>query len=431
MALSSLSIYRQLLDDPVIKKFYDLISYLCTGTDPVIFLNLYNELFFTLASSNTSLASYIMDLIIFDDNPFSHCCTKGENCELLEDAARRDLKCLQFALEITPTVIKTQAKILCNLETKELAGLPEWEDWSNSQCSSGLQTKIKETLYSSGSWGECLPALKKFYPEVGAGIFACYYAFTWERAANSGFFKGIASPDPVRLKDLFGYEEERSEILENTQQFLKGYPANNVLLYGDRGTGKSSTVKAIVNEYHPRGLRIIEVPKNYLGDFPEITRELRERSQRFIIFVDDLTFEDSTENYTALKAVLEGGLESRPANVLIYATSNRRHLVKESFSDRAFSLDEDTGEIHESDSIQEKLSLADRFGITVIFTAPDQEQYLEIIEAIAKQRNIQIAREKLHREALRWATRHNGRSPRTARQFIDWLEGAVCCTPHG
>jgi predicted AAA+ superfamily ATPase len=225
----------------------------------------------------------------------------------------------------------------------------------------------------------------------------------------------------INMDDLYSYERERREVLENTLQFLKGYQANNVLLYGDRGTGKSSTVKALVNEYHGKGLRIIEVPKGYLSDFPEIIRLLRGRSQKFIIFVDDLTFDDSTANYTALKAVLEGGLESRPSNVVIYATSNRRHLVKERFSDRPDSLD--TDEIHKNDSVQEKLSLADRFGITVIFTAPDQERYLEIASALAEQRGLQVQQNILKKEALKWANRHNGRSPRTARQFIDWLEG--------
>ncbi len=304
-----------------------------------------------------------------------------------------------------------------------LDGLPEWTSPNSNppeDSAAGPQEKLKEAFFSGSSWEECLGELVRFYREVGAGIFARYRAFIWERRGESGRLKGIAFPDPVRLSDLYGYEEERAQVLENTLQFLRGYPANNVLLYGDRGTGKSSTVKALVNEYHSQGLRIIEVPKAYLGDFPEIIRILRGRRQKFIIFVDDLTFSDSTENYTALKAVLEGGLESRPENMLIYATSNRRHLVKEGFGDRP---DLETEEIHKNDTVQEKLSLADRFGITVIFTAPDQEKYLKIVSALAQQRGILAPQDLLYREALRWAERHNGRSPRTARQFIDWFEG--------
>lgn len=445
LALSSLSIYRSLLEDAVINKFVELINCLCAKKDAAAFLNLYNDFFFTLVSSDTSssFSKYIIDQIIFDDNPFSRRCTKGEEYSLLANAAKRDLKSLQHMAEISPAEIKAQAQTLYGLEESLLSELPAWNSYSPQRAAfqdtaaasgrksprdsvdniSGHQIEIKKKLYLSSDWSDCLTDLANFYRKSGAGIFAQYYAFIWERSANSGFLKGVAFPDPVKLSDLFGYENERAEILENTLQFLKGYPANNVLLYGNRGTGKSSTVKALVNEYHSYGLRIIEVPKAHLSDFSEIIRELRGRTQKFIIFVDDLTFEDSTENYTALKAVLEGGLESRPPNVLIYATSNRRHLIKERFSDRFEPLGDSSDEIHKNDGVQEKLSLADRFGITVIFAAPDQERYLNIVNALAEQRSIQVADKDMNREALKWATRHNGLSPRTARQFIDWLEG--------
>ncbi|MGB9793080.1 MAG: ATP-binding protein, partial [Thermacetogeniaceae bacterium] len=219
-------------------------------------------------------------------------------------------------------------------------------------------------------------------------------------------------------------EAERAEVIENTIHFLSGFPANNVLLYGDRGTGKSSTVKALLNEFHERGLRLVELPKEYLSDFPEVLRKLKGRCLKFIIFIDDLAFEDSAESYTALKAVLEGGLESRPSNVVVYATSNRRHLIKEKFSDRGgLHYGSPDDEVRAHDTIQEKLSLADRFGITVIFPSPDKEQYLKIVEGIAAKRGLNIEKEQLHEEALRWEKRNNGRSPRTARQFVDWLEG--------
>lgn len=438
LALSSLSIYRNLLEDTVIKKFVELINCLCAKKDAAAFLNLYTDFFFTLVSFNISFSNYIIDQIICDNNPFSQCCTKGEEYSLLANAAKGDLESLQHVAEISPAKIKAQAQTLYGLEQSLLSGLPEWEYHDpqgtvlhGAAAAPGLpvvnpswqQIEIKNKLAQSNNWSDCLPDLTRFYRKEGTGIFVQYYAFIWEHSANSGFFKGVAFPDPVKLSDLFGYENERAEILENTLQFLKGYPANNVLLYGNRGTGKSSTVKALANEYHSHGLRIIEVPKAYLGDFPEIIRELRGRMQKFIIFVDDLTFEDSTENYTALKAVLEGGLERRPPNVLIYATSNRRHLIKERFSDRFDPLGDSSDEIHKNDGVQEKLSLADRFGITVIFAAPDQERFLEIVNSIAEQRSIGMASKDLDRMALRWAARHNGFSPRTARQFIDWLEG--------
>jgi predicted AAA+ superfamily ATPase len=205
---------------------------------------------------------------------------------------------------------------------------------------------------------------------------------------------------------------------------LKGFPTNNVLLYGDRGTGKSSTVKAILNEYHTQGLRMLEVPKAYLADFPLIIRHLKNRTQKFIIFVDDLVFGDNEETYTSLKAVLEGGLESKTPNILIYATSNRRHLIKEYFSERAgLQSSNHDEEVHAGDSMQEKLSLADRFGISVVFSSPNQNRYLKIVKGIAARRNLDIDQERLHREALQWALWYNGRSARTARQFVDWIEG--------
>ena len=199
-----------------------------------------------------------------------------------------------------------------------------------------------------------------------------------------------------------------------------------MLLYGDRGTGKSSTVKALINKYYSEGLRIIEVPKEYLSDFPEIIRKVKDRPQKFIIFIDDLTFEDGETGYTALKAVLEGSVESKLENVVIYATSNRRHLVKEYFHERkGLGSSDPNEEIHASDSIQEKLSLADRFGITVVFSVPSQDEYLEIIRGLVKNRGIEIDGRELEEKALELERRHNGRSPRTARQFVDYLEGNV------
>ncbi len=416
LALSSLSIYRNLLMDPVIKKFSAVINCLNSEGDPLDFMNFYNDFFYSLASTDRSLRSYIIEQIIYDDNPYSDRCTRGKDCSGLAAAAAKDLNALQLIADLSSAAIKAEAQKLNGLDTSLLYALPDWELSENPASNPGIHQDIKELLDKSSCWSDCLPALSQFYREVGAGIFARYYAFYWD----GNKIQGVDYPDQIKLKDLFGYEKERAEVIENTRQFLQGCPANNVLLYGDRGTGKSSTVKALVNEYHHTGLRIVEVSKAHLGDFPEIVRILRGRAQKFIIFVDDLSFEDSTENYTALKAVLEGGLESRPDNMLIYATSNRRHLIRESFGDRSSP---DAEEIHKNDTVQEKLSLSDRFGITVIFTAPDQDKFLKIVSALAQQRGIDVPEELLHREALRWADRHNGRSPRTARQFIDWFDG--------
>jgi hypothetical protein len=233
---------------------------------------------------------------------------------------------------------------------------------------------------------------------------------------------GIAWPDPVRLSELVGYERERLPLLRNTEQFLAGYRANNVLLYGDRGTGKSSTIKALLNEYGDQGLRLIEVPRRALDDLPAVTANLRGRPERFIIFVDDLAFGTGEERHLDLKVLLEGGVEQHPDNVVVYVTSNRRHLLREFITADRGALDSQ-GEIHVGETVQETLSLADRFGLVVTFLAPTQDRYLAIVAALAEQRGLVIEPNDLQAKALQWATRHNGFSGRTARQFIDDLEG--------
>jgi hypothetical protein len=234
--------------------------------------------------------------------------------------------------------------------------------------------------------------------------------------------RGVRHPDPICLDELIGDKRQRDLIRRNTEQFLARLPANNVLLYGDRGTGKSSTVKALLNAYAERGLRLLEVGRSKLADFPTIVELLGEQPEHFILFVDDLSFDEQETGYKDLKAVLEGGLEVRPANVLVYATSNRRHLVMERQSDRAQPGDD---ELHGFDTVQEKLSLADRFGITLTFVTPDQEHYLEIVRGLAQRRGLAMPDEQLRARALQWATRHNGRSGRSARQFVDDLTGEL------
>ena len=241
----------------------------------------------------------------------------------------------------------------------------------------------------------------------------------WERFENEeeGHLREVIEPDPITLKELVGYELQKKDIIRNTEQFLKGIPANNLLLYGSRGTGKSSTVKAILNEYYSDGLRLIEVDKEQLGDFTRIIRLLKNKKQKFIIFVDDLVFAENEQSYSALKTILEGRVENRPDNIIIYATTNRRHLVKEKFSDR--------DDVHSKDTKEEQLSLADRFGMTISFYAPNQNEFLEIVDGIVEAKNIKVDKEYLHSEALKWEKWNNGRSPRSARQFINWLQGEL------
>lgn len=446
LALDSLTVYRQLLDgDRVIGRLRSLINCCITHTiETGVFLNRYGDFFADLADSGAdSLEDYLIEAILFHDNSFTRGLdSTGNPHASLAAAAAHDLDCLQQLTGLVPAVFKEHASKHSSGAGAPLAMVQELPEWQHRRgkgrgrrarrAPGGTgeapvrQEDLIDGIASSSRWSDMLESLIAWHRQHGAGIFARYRAFNWSPGGGEDCLQGIADPDPVTLSDLIGYEDERADVVENTLQFLDGWPANNVLLYGDRGTGKSSTVKALLNEYHKRGLRLLEVPKTRLFDFPEIIRRLRGRREKFIVFVDDLSFVDGEDSYTALKAVLEGSLEHRPDNVLIYATSNRRHLIGERFSDReglrsAGSPDE----VHAGDTVQEKLSLADRFGVTVIFPAPDQDRYLKIVEGIAARRGLRIDRSRLHRAALNWECWHNARSPRTARQFVDWLEGKI------
>ena len=257
-------------------------------------------------------------------------------------------------------------------------------------------------------WGDNTEALAAYHRVHGCGRFYKHIAFLW----RAGELLPVEHPDPIRLSNLKGYEYQRRIAIDNTLTFLNGFEANNMLLYGDRGTGKSSTVKALLNEYADKGLRMIEMPKEYLRELPDLTGYLAGTPMKFIIFIDDLSFSSNDDNFAALKAVLEGGLASRPDNVIIYATSNRRHLLKETFSDRQGD------EVHHGDTVQESVSLSDRFGISLTFLMPDKQRFLEIVEQMAEDHGLQTDKQRLLAAAERWALERGARSPRYARQFI-------------
>lgn len=262
--------------------------------------------------------------------------------------------------------------------------------------------------------GEALPfstgeELAAYYRENGYGFFARASAFA---VRSEREIRPVPHPDPIRLSDLPGYERQKKAILTNTLAFLAGKSANNILLYGDKGTGKSSTVKAIVNEYAPRGLKIVELPPKLVKMFPWLCERIAASPFRFIVFLDDLSFDQEDENFAALKAFIEGGLAGKPENLVIYATSNRRHLVRESFSSRQGD------DIHLRDTLETATSLSDRFGLEITFSVPDKDEYLYIVDELAAEYGLALPEDELHLLAERFALRRNGRSPRTARQFI-------------
>ena len=262
--------------------------------------------------------------------------------------------------------------------------------------------------------------LTQFYREYGVGDLGLHKAFRVDHGPDGVKIVPIRNIAHVYLEDLVGYEIPKQKLTENTEAFVAGRRANNCLLFGDAGTGKSSCVKAIANEYYEKGLRIIELYKHQFQDLNEVIAQIKNRNYKFIIYMDDLSFEDFEVEYKYLKALIEGGLEKKPANVLIYATSNRRHLIRENYSDKADRRDED---MHAGDTVQEKLSLVYRFGVTIFFGAPDKKQFQQIVKALAERNGLQMPEEDLFLLANKWELSHGGLSGRTAQQFIDFLLG--------
>ena len=422
--INSLCIYTNLKNDDVLKKYKDLLEYLNNEKvelDKAV--HYYNNFIFELLnkSKGSSLKKYIIDKIFLDNNSFTRMIdTNDFSNEYIIKQVKYELKVLEYICSINSTDLKEimlyKTKAI-DFEDELIRNLIDFEVDTNKEYDSYKTIdKLKLSILNCNGWGKSLNNIIEFYKQYGTGIFGEYRAFVWENEDGECYLRGVEAPDPVKLSDLVGYEDQKKKIIENTEQFLNGYNANNLLLYGQRGTGKSSTVKAIINEFYADGLRLIEVDKEKLVDFTKIIRILKNKNLKFIIFVDDLVFEDGEASYSALKTILEGGVENRSNNILIYATTNRKHLVKETFSERG-------NEIHSIDSIEEKLSLSDRFGITVSFYSPDQKEYLAIIDGIAEARKIDVEKEYLHAEALKWVRYQNSRSPRTAKQFMNWFEG--------
>ncbi|HET7559830.1 MAG TPA: ATP-binding protein, partial [Limnochordia bacterium] len=346
----------------------------------------------------------------------------GDDVSAWAPHVERELDTLQQLAERAPD------PIVAALEAAAGRAVFPWPDAALRPLGCARSSALPDTertahqLAEAPQWSGCVQALTNHHRAAGPGRFARTFAFIW----RDGALQPIDAPDPIRLDALTGYETQRAAVVRNAEKFVQGLPANNVLLYGDRGTGKSATVKALGWAFAAQGLRLVEVQKDDLEQLPAVLAQLPGAPLRFIIFVDDLSFGEGDERYKHLKALLEGSLSVRPANVLMMVTSNRRHLLPERHADRTegrFGTAED--EVHAQDGIQEKLSLADRFGLNVVFPSPDQEMFLRIVTDLARRRGLALASEELHRRALQWTRRQRGRSARTAVQFIDDLEGEL------
>lgn len=399
MALASLSIYKGILHRTVPGALYRLLW--SAGHSEQDFLNAWGDFFAALCERNGSenFSGCFTETALYDENPFSQACAAGQTDfpPAMLHAVERDLAILREVSFLTPEELLEGSGY-----AGELAGLslPKWKPGEPVPQLRGE---------------DCAAKTARFYRENGCGMYATYRAFIWRK----GKILPVAHPDATRLEDLKGYEIPRELAVSNTRAFLNGLPANNCLLYGDRGTGKSSTVKAILNEFYPKGLRMIEMPKESLRDFPVLVDQIAGVPMKFIIFIDDLSFSKQDDTFASLKAVLEGGLAARPENTLIYATSNRRHLIRETFSDR------EGDELHRSDTIQESLSLADRFGLSINFSLPDKEQFLSIVRRLAGQRGLDVEEQVLESGAEKWAIGRGGRSPRCAKQYIRYAEARI------
>lgn len=418
---ASLLLYQSVLQGEVGMAFLELLQAIrYTEADARGCLQAYGSYFHALAAKNQNWEDYLITQILFSENPFTRLAGVREFEDLppaLVAAVQYDLQILQSLYECSSASLSEWVQGVAYMPISPVV-------WYKEQELLGVETKFPAYLQELDNWGDAVEELAAYYRQCGSGLFAQYRAFRWQ----AGQFIGIRYSDPIKLSALVGYESQKDALLKNTEFLLSGEMALHVLLYGSRGSGKSSLVKSLLNEYSnasgkgkaQRSLRLLEVAKSDLKDLPKIVEHLRGVSQKFIIFVDDLSFEEDDDAFKALKVVLEGNLTARPQNVVVYATSNRRHLIREFFVDRPAPKDNE--EIHAWDTMQEKLSFSDRFGLTLTFEPANQKTYLKIVQHLAAQAEINITQEDLEFQALQWATRHNGRSGRTARQFIDFLK---------
>ena len=412
---ASLLVYQAALSNPPGQALLTLLQAIRhaernTTAENTECLRAYGDWFSALAHCKQSWQDHLLTQLLNANNPFTQQAQRSTLSDLppaLVAAAQHDLQVLQQLYACSSQHLSQLVKVSAHLATTPVV-------WSYAEAAH--LDGLRSTLHTTPNWSDALEPLAAHYRQHGIGLFAQYKALQWQ----VGELIGIASPDRVQVTDLVGYDAQKEALLKNTMFLLKGYPALHVLLYGSRGSGKSSLVKGLLHRYGEDGLRLIEVAKAALTDLPAIVERLRDLPQKFIIFVDDLSFEEDDDAYKALKVVLEGNVTARSQNVVVYATSNRRHLIREFFGDRPRPSDGD--EVHAWDTVQEKLSFSDRFGLTLTFEPADQKTYLQIIHHLAKQADIQLDSETLEYQALQWATRHNGRSGRSARQFIDFLK---------
>jgi predicted AAA+ superfamily ATPase len=366
--------------------------------------------------------NYLAYFLITNENPFSITCEKiGANEGSVNHFAHNDFAAVKALFDYDFSQIEEALGIDCFTQISNYQAIEKKELMYNKNVSEKVQAlsaQLEQALDVDGFF----EAVTGFYKDYGVGMFGLNKAFRiQDRTDGNLVFLPINNMDKVMLGDLVGYEIQKKKLVDNTKAFVEGKKANNVLLFGDSGTGKSTSIKAIVNEFYGQGLRMIEIYKHQFKDLSNVIAAVKNRNYKFIIYMDDLSFEEFEIEYKFLKAVIEGGVETKPDNILIYATSNRRHLIKETWNDRN-DVEQDNG-MHRSDTMQEKLSLVNRFGVTINYSKPSQKEYFDIVINLARRAGIDMSDEELKAEANKWELSHGGISGRTAQQFVYYLEG--------
>ena len=428
--IAKLVLYRNLGENSILMKLSGIFEDFDRGDCPnaELVAGIYDQIkrLLDLATDygfDTNLwHNYLAFILITNENSFSMTSEKvGANDGTVNYFAKNDFKIFKKLFDFDFSEIEEALDIDCFTIVNNYKAIGKKERMYNKNVSTKVQD-ISRAIEGAKDENDIFKIVTDFYKAYGVGMFGLNKAFRIVHPTNGDMqFVPINNTEDVRLDDLIGYEIQKQKIVENTEAFVAGRKANNALLFGDSGTGKSTTIKAIINEYYDQGLRMIEIYKHQFQDLSQVISQIKNRNYRFIIYMDDLSFEEFETEYKYLKAVIEGGLEIKPDNVLIYATSNRRHLIRETWTDRT-DLENNNG-MHKSDTMQEKLSLVNRFGVTINYSKPSQKEYFQIVVGLAEKNGIHMTEEELCAEANKWELSHGGISGRTAQQFINYLAG--------
>lgn len=365
--------------------------------------------------------NYLAFLLAMTETPFTLVCEKhGASEGSVQRFAKSDMEVFRQLLDYDFSSLENALGLDCFHVIEQYQAVEKKEQIYNKSVSEKVQ-ELSSSIEKAKTGEEMFSIVTEFYGRYGVGMFGLNKAFriSPNRETTGELLEAITTTGDMQLDDLIGYESQKKRLVENTEAFVSGRKANNVLLYGDAGTGKSTSIKAILNQYYDRGLRMIEVYKHEFEYLQRIIAQVKNRNYKFIIYMDDLSFEDFEIEYKYLKAVIEGGLEVKPDNVLIYATSNRRHLIRESWNDRPDNVSDD---MHQNDTVQEKLSLAARFGLSIGYFRPSRQEYYDMVKELAhRHAEIKLSDEELQTGAVKWEMEHAGVSGRTAQQYINYL----------